>query len=218
MKKHTRLITFTATLISLATLTACIRDVDNQYKAPRYAAEGAAAGGLAGLAYSSTTGATPAAATTILGAAIGGGAGYFSQSKSGSLVRLMGSPGVQVIPYGEEMRLVFDSDLLFEPTTSNIRYESYNTLLDAVGVLTAFKRGDVTISAYGDAVGNEQRGYELTREQAHSVLSFFWSHGIPHRRMRALGYGRYVTVASNKTSFGSSFNRRVEVSIKPPIA
>ncbi len=216
MKKHARLITLTLSICSLA-LTACVRDVDNNYNIPRHAAEGAAAGALSGLIYSSATSSVGIGAGVLAGAAIGGGAGYLGQSKTGTLLRLMDS-GVQVIPYGEQITFVFNSDTLFEPSSSDIRYETYGVLMDTAAALKAFSRGEVTISAYADAVGNSQRGYDLTQKQAQSVLSFLWSHGIPYRRMHAVGYGRHHTVASNSTSFGSSFNRRVEILIRPPIA
>ena len=214
MKKHVRLAVLC--LISTLPLSACLRDLDNSYKVPKHAAQGATAGALSGLFYSTATGATGAGPGAVAGAVIGGGAGYLGQSKTGTLLRLQGS-GVQIIPYGEQITMVLTSDVIFEPTTDEIRYEAYGTLLDAAAVIKAFRRGDITIAAYGDAVGNIDRGYELTQKQAQSILAFLWSHGIPFRRMHAIGYGRTQEVASNKTSYGSSFNRRVEISIKPSI-
>ena len=200
-------------LVLTGVLTGCMRDVDNEYRSSPRSVNGAAAGAVTGMIYSTATG-TGFPGSTLAGAVVGGGIGYLGDTRTGSLFHLMNS-GVQVIQYGDIVVLVFDSDTLFEPATSNIRYERYGNLIDAAAVLKAFKGGTVTIKAYADNVGNDDKVHELTQNQAQSLLSFFWSHGVRQQRMRAIGYGKSGTVASTAYSRGSAFNRRVEIHLRP---
>lgn len=150
----------------------------------------------------------------VAGAATGGPLGILANTQSGLTYRIVNS-GIPVINYGENTIVVLPSDRIFN-VGSSVLYPEADYLLNFITTLVKSRpHSAVTIAAYSDDVGSYQQNRFLTQHQADRVLSHFWSHGVDFHRVRAVGYGFQDTVASNYTSLGSQFNRRVEIRIHP---
>jgi Outer membrane protein and related peptidoglycan-associated (lipo)proteins len=72
---------------------------------------------------------------------------------------------------------------------------------------------EVEISGHTDNVGSRIYNINLSRLRAESVANFFISNGIDPKRLKVVGYGELLPIASNDTEEGRQMNRRVEFKI-----
>lgn len=150
----------------------------------------------------------------VAGAAAGGTFGVLANSKTGLTYRIVNA-GIPVIEYGENTIIVLPSDRVFDVDSSHMLPEAYYFLNFVTTLIKSYSDSAVTVAAYTDDVGGYAHNMHLSQDQAERVLSHFWAHGVDFHRMRAVGYGPEPDVASNLTSLGSQFNRRVEIRIHP---
>lgn len=153
----------------------------------------------------------------VAGAAVGGTFGYIANSRPGIIYRIVNA-GIPVIEYGENTIVVLPSDRIFDTDSSHMFPESTYIMNFITTLVHAHPDSAVTIAAYTDDVGSYAHNLHLSQNQADRVLSYFWAHGVDFHRLRATGYGPTPDVASNYTSLGSQFNRRVEIRIHPETA
>jgi outer membrane protein OmpA-like peptidoglycan-associated protein len=198
-------------LMSISSLSGC----------SSYSGIGAGSPMLSGLSFSGSTRSiigrvsdisVPVA--VVAGTDNGGNLGYLAQSKTGSIYRVVNS-GIPVIRYGENIIVVLPTDRFFEDDSETFVPEGLDTLHAVSGLVAAYPRSSVTIAGYTDDVGTYHHNMQLSQNQAHQILSYFWANGVDFHRMRSVGYGVEPDVASNLTSLGSHFNRRIEVRIHP---
>jgi outer membrane protein OmpA-like peptidoglycan-associated protein len=99
----------------------------------------------------------------------------------------------------------------FKSGTSELTFESKNILDPVVEQLLAFE--DVTIEIWGhtDDRGSAALNKTLSMERAQAVVDYFRSKGIASDRMKAIGHGPDMPVASNKSADGRAQNRRIEM-------
>jgi len=71
----------------------------------------------------------------------------------------------------------------------------------------------VEIGGHTDSVGKKDDNLMLSQRRAESVRDYLVSQGVVVQRLRAMGYGDRVPVASNDTRDGREQNRRVEFRI-----
>jgi len=199
-------------LASLIQLVACKQHPEySYYDYPNSTIQGALLGGFAGTAIGIPTKSNPWLAWTgILGGAIAGSIADSDLVLFDSLY----AAGINVIPQGQQITLILPSDCFFEVDSAYLKYEQYPTLLDIVTLLKKYTKVPITIEAYTDSVGDDEFNDDLAERQAQRIAAYFWSHGIPYRRMHVLGGGKQPTVATNGTPHGSAYNRRVEIVMK----
>ena len=102
----------------------------------------------------------------------------------------------------------------FETGNAVLLPQSYPILNEVVEVLK--KNPQITLIEIGghtDSVGDEHENLLLSQQRAESVRTYLVSQGIAFNRMRAMGYGERVPVASNDDEHGRLQNRRVEFRI-----
>jgi outer membrane protein OmpA-like peptidoglycan-associated protein len=197
-------------LIALS-LTACNR-APNAPTEPQYVvAKAGAVGAATGLGIGALTGASAGAlvGTTVAGGAVGAVIGAAITSEAGQLHRL-GQLQAQTIHVGDQTTIVLSTDDLFKPYSSKLTH-SADERLDLVSSILSKNKQAVEIRAYADTVGDEWERLQLTHDQANTVLAYLWAHGIDLPRLHATGLGREPSVATNTTSAGSAYNRRVEI-------
>lgn len=69
------------------------------------------------------------------------------------------------------------------------------------------------VAGYTDAVGSEEKNYELGQKRATRVAQHLIKQGIDPLRVTAVSYGENNPVADNQTQAGKRQNRRIEIRV-----
>jgi outer membrane protein OmpA-like peptidoglycan-associated protein len=172
------------------------------------AAGGAAIGAIAG-------GGKGAAIGAGAGAALGAGIGYYMDRQEAQLRAHLEGTGVKVERQGDNLKLIMPGNITFESDSAEINGNFYS-ILDSVGLtLKEFNKTSIDISGYTDSTGSDMYNQKLSEDRANSVAAYVERTGVAQGRIQSRGFGERYPVASNKTAFGRSQNRRVEISIRP---
>lgn len=87
-------------------------------------------------------------------------------------------------------------------------------ILKEIAIFLNSNLGDwrnIRISGHTDSIGNDKYNKDLSQRRANSVRQAFINSGTRVDRVRAIGHGEELPVASNSTSSGRFKNRRVEI-------
>jgi len=174
---------------------------------------GAGAGAAAGAAIGKATGSTARGA--IIGAAVGGTAGaLIGRRMDQQAERLAKSlPNAKVERVGEGILVTFDSGILFDFDSSELRAEARTNLANLARSLQEFDKTSVMLVGHTDSVGSDSYNQGLSERRARAAAEFLISQGVARDRIVALGRGELEPVASNDDEYGRQQNRRVEVAI-----
>ncbi|MDZ7781337.1 MAG: OmpA family protein [Gemmatimonadota bacterium] len=170
---------------------------------------GAAAGAVVGGIASGT------ARGAIIGAAVGGAAG----TAIGAVMDRQAEdlqdklPNAQVERVGEGIAVTFDSGILFDIDSSDLRTEAQQNLRDLVASLEEYDGTEVLVVGHTDSTGAASYNQGLSERRASSARTFLVGAGLDAGRVRAVGMGENEPIASNETTAGRQENRRVEVAI-----
>jgi outer membrane protein OmpA-like peptidoglycan-associated protein len=74
----------------------------------------------------------------------------------------------------------------------------------------------LTLNGYTDSIGAPSYNQMVSKIRANAVKSYLSGKGIKPSRMMALGHGAQKFIASNKSTEGRRFNRRVEIELITP--
>lgn len=114
-------------------------------------------------------------------------------------------------------------DLLFDSGKATIRREA-NPVLDKVGLFLKENVPNLNVGIEGHTDNQPiqhsgwKSNWELSTARALSVLHYLVNQeNISPKRLSAIGYGEYRSVASNDTREGRQLNRRVEIVIMPKV-
>ena len=105
------------------------------------------------------------------------------------------------------------STILFDTDSYALRYEASRDLDRVVEILLNYQETVITVAGHTDSVGNEGYNQRLSEYRAQSVANYLVSRGVPQQRIRAVGYGESMPIASNSNESGRQRNRRVELDI-----
>ncbi len=178
-----------------------------------------AAGAIGGTVIGGVTGAgiATAAGTNVLaggviGAGVGASIGVITafQKQQAQYDRLT-RDGVRVIALGDIIEITIPSDKLFYPNEANLTYASLPILEDTLTFINTYGDVHMNISAHGDTTGTLQHSLALTKLQAQSVMTYFWTHGKPLDTMNFYGMNHQEAIADQDTAYGEYFNRRIEI-------
>lgn len=212
MRHFTRSSLFLALVAALfmgGTLIGCA----NLSNTEKGAAIGAGAGGAAGAAIGKAAGNTAAGA--IVGAAVGGTAGAIIGERMDKQAQELENDldGADVERVGEGIQVTFDSALLFDFDSYEMRPEARTNLNDLAASLQDYPGTEILIVGHTDSKGSEEYNMRLSERRATSAASHLMEQGIRPSRVRTLGKGETEPVATNETAEGRQQNRRVEVAI-----
>lgn len=173
------------------------------------AAGGAVVGGVVGHATGST------ARGAIIGAAVGGAAGaiigHQMDQKAKEIQQTV--PGATVTRVGEGLVVTFDSGLLFDFDSDQLRDASRQNLDNLAKSLASFGDSKLLLVGHTDNTGTDSYNLDLSRRRAAAVASYLIGHGVPNARISASGRGETEPIAPNDTDADRQKNRRVEVAI-----
>ena len=185
----------------------------NTSRAAKGAVIGGTAGGVAGGAIGKKSGNT--AAGIIIGSAIGGTAGAlignYMDKQAKEIERDM--KGATVKRVGEGILITFDSGLMFDVNSSQLRSATKSNLEELSRVLQKYEDTNILIEGHTDSSGSEEYNQELSEKRASSVYTYLVQQGVMASRFSTIGYGEMQPVATNETPAGRQQNRRVEVAI-----
>jgi outer membrane protein OmpA-like peptidoglycan-associated protein len=174
---------------------------------------GAAGGAVAGAVVGKATGSTARGA--IIGAAVGGAAGaiigHQMDQKAKEIIASV--PGATVTRVGEGLVVTFESGLMFDFDSDQLRTEARKNLDNLAANLSSFGDSKLMLVGHTDAVGDAAYNQSLSQRRAIAVESYLVARGVPTTRMMAAGRGETEPIASNDTEPGRQQNRRVEIAV-----
>lgn len=173
------------------------------------AAAGAAAGGLIG----NNNGGTAKGA--IFGAAVGGAAGAFIGSRMDKQAKELAQniPGAKVERVGEGIQVTFESGLLYDFDSDNMKPAARTNLRELAASLKEYDGSELLIVGHTDATGSDSYNQSLSERRATAARSYLIAQGVESSRVKTRGLGESEPVATNDTDAGRQANRRVEVAI-----
>lgn len=205
--------TLTHLLITTLVATLFISGCSTWSKTAKGTAIGAGAGAAVGAVVGKTLGNTAAGA--IAGAVVGGTTGAIigrnMDRKAAELEREM--DGVTIQRVEEGIAVSFDSGILFDVNSSNLRTEGYNNLQKLANILKRDNETVLMIVGHTDSTGDEAYNLRLSERRAQSAKTYLESQGLPSSRIQLSGRGELEPIGDNSTDAGRQKNRRIEVAI-----
>ncbi len=190
------------------TLVGC-----NASKTTKGGAIGAGVGGAIGGAIGHRSDNTVVGA--IIGATVGGAAGALigrHMDKQAEELR-RDLEGATVERVGEGILITFESGLVFDFDSYNLREDTKTNLTKLSGTLQKYDDTNILIEGHTDATGDESYNQKLSENRAAAVEKFLETQGVADPRITTKGYGESQPLDSNDSEAGKQKNRRVEVAI-----
>jgi len=177
------------------------------------AAIGGAAGAVLGGIIGNQTGSTARGA--IIGAAVGGAAGALIGRQMDEQAEALEEelPGAEIERVGEGIQVTFDSGILFDFDSYNLRQEARVHLTDLAASLNEYSDSEVLIVGHTDSSGADDYNQTLSENRADAAGNYLIRAGVTPSRVKMMGLGETEPVAPNETDEGMQQNRRVEVAI-----
>lgn len=116
----------------------------------------------------------------------------------------------------EEVKAKVDhaaAKILFVTGSYKLDTRSSKGLDDVVKILQDNPAVKLTIDGHTDNVGKDELNQKLSDNRADAVKAYFINKGIAESRITAVGHGKTMPVADNKTAAGRQKNRRVEMKL-----
>jgi len=206
--KFLTMITLVVVITSQA-LTGC-KSTNNTVKG---GVIGAGAGGVIGGVIGHQSGNTAMGA--IIGAAVGGATGALIGRHMDKQAEELQQDlkGAKVVRVGEGILITFDSGLLFDVNSAELKPETKTNLTNLSKTLNKYDDTNVLVEGHTDNTGTEAHNQKLSVKRAGSVEYYLGYQGVASARLTTKGYGEMQPIASNDSQTGRQTNRRVEVAI-----
>ena len=202
-----------AFVASLGTMLLVSTACQSLNKKEQGAIIGATGGAVVGSVVGKQTGSTARGA--IIGAAVGGAAGaiigHQMDQKAKEIQQTVA--GAQITRVGEGLVVTFDSGLLFDFDSDQLREASKENLDNLAKSLSKFGDSKLLLVGHTDNKGTESYNLDLSRRRAAAVANYLSGRGVPAARMETTGRGETEPIAPNDTDADRQKNRRVEVAI-----
>ena len=150
----------------------------------------------------------------IIGAAVGGAAGaIIGDQMDRQAAELKSVKGARVERVGEGIQVTFESGLLYDFDSDEVKPEARNNLRELALSLEKYPGSDLLILGHTDSVGTDEYNKSLSVRRADAAAEYLISQGVRRSRVGTGGLGEEEPIASNDTDAGRQENRRVEVAI-----
>jgi outer membrane protein OmpA-like peptidoglycan-associated protein len=199
--------------IALASLGILGSGCDSLTKTQKGAAIGAGAGGTLGALIGKAAGNTALGA--IIGGAVGGTAGAFigrNMDRQAAEIKQT-VPGATVTREGEGILVKFDSGILFDTNSSELKPAAKTNLANLATSLQNNPQTNILIVGHTDSTGTAEYNLNLSVRRAESVKTYIVSNSVAASRLSTSGKGKTEPIATNTTPEGRAQNRRVEIVI-----
>jgi outer membrane protein OmpA-like peptidoglycan-associated protein len=211
MKKHV-----VKNIVALAMVIAVVFPIlvgCNASKTTKGGAIGAGVGGAIGGAIGHRSDNTVVGA--IIGATVGGAAGALigrQMDKQAEELR-KDLEGATVERVGEGILITFDSGLLFDFDSYNLRSATKANIEKLSETLKKYDDTNILIEGHTDNTGEDAYNQKLSENRADAVENHIVAQGITDSRITTKGYGESQPLDSNESEAGKQKNRRVDVAI-----
>lgn len=153
-----------------------------------------------------------------LGAAAGGGIGYYMDTQEAKLREQLAGTGVSVTRSGDNITLNMPGNITFRSGAADLNPDFFKTLDSVAIVLTNYKDTLVTVAGHTDDVGADTANQTLSEKRASTVATYLETRGVSSQRLSAVGFGERSPIAPNSSPKGRDQNRRVEITLNPAAA
>ncbi len=102
-------------------------------------------------------------------------------------------------------------DLLFDFDKAIVKPAGHSELHKVLDVLNENPNMKVILQGHTDSIGSKAYNQGLSLKRAKAVKAYLVNKGVNSGRLKCEGYGETKPAASNKTEFGRSLNRRVQL-------
>jgi outer membrane protein OmpA-like peptidoglycan-associated protein len=180
--------------------------------------KGAAIGAAAGAAVGAGVGKL-AKDHTLLGAIIGAGVGGVAGGLIGRYMDKQAAEikkdveGAKVERVGEGIKITFESGILFNVASWDLRPAAKDNITKLAEVLMKYPDTDVLIEGHTDNTGDSEYNQSLSEKRARSVENYVKGMGIKGSRITSVGHGEGQPIDDNNSETGRQKNRRVEIAI-----
>lgn len=173
------------------------------------AAGGAVIGGVIGNQFGNT------AAGAIIGAAVGGTTGAIIGHQMDKAAEEMRNDleGAKIERVGEGIKITFDSGILFDVDSFQLRSAAKTNIENLAKVLNKYPDTNILVEGDTDNTGTEEYNQGLSERRAQAVADYQKMMGVAPSRLGTVGLGESNPIASNETEYGRQQNRRVEIAI-----
>jgi outer membrane protein OmpA-like peptidoglycan-associated protein len=199
-------------VIALGIFSGC----NPRNRTQRGAAIGAGAGITVGTVIGKTAG--NVALGAIIGGAVGGTAGaYIAHKMDNTLGDNFKNtiPGAKTVRRGDTTFLKFDSAILFDQGSTDIKPEGQTDVKNLAAALQTNLQTNISIIGHTDSLGTVDYNIDLSKKRAQAIKDLLISDGVKDDRLTAIGKGAAEPVGDNKTEEGRAKNRRIVVVILP---
>jgi outer membrane protein OmpA-like peptidoglycan-associated protein len=176
---------------------------------------GGMVGGLLGATGDDEDGARNAALGTAAGAMAGGMIGAMLDEQAEDLRSSLENDGIIVENTGEFLRVTMPGGLLFDSDSAAVEPLVQADLRAVARNLLEYPDSTVAVIGHTDDTGSPEYNQGLSERRAQAVRAVLVQQGVAPVRVRAIGRGETLPVASNSTPEGRQQNRRVEIIIRP---
>ena len=108
--------------------------------------------------------------------------------------------------------VALDSAVLFDTDKSVLKPEAENTLAQVVRDLEQnHPRSRLRVAGYTDDRGTAAHNLVLSKQRAKAVADWLAAHGLQHKRLDVVGYGKQNPRFPNTNDDARAHNRRVEI-------
>jgi len=114
---------------------------------------------------------------------------------------------------GEGLVVTFDSGLLYDFDSSEIRSEAGRNLRSLAASMEEYANTDILIVGHTDSEGSDAYNQDLSLRRADAAYEYLALQGVDISRMFTSGRGEMEALASNDTDAGRQLNRRIEIAI-----
>ncbi len=121
--------------------------------------------------------------------------------------------GVLVQRIKESILLTFDSGMLFDVGSYQLRPEIRENLVELTKILNKYEDTGILVEGHTDDRGTEEYNQTLSENRAKSVYNQLVREGVSSMRFTVVGMGENRPIADNNTVEGRQQNRRVEIVI-----
>lgn len=197
-------------VLAVGLLASGCKNMNNTTKG---AVIGTGGGAAVGAVIGKTLGNTAAGA--IGGAVVGGTAGAIIGNNMDKKAKELEEEvdGVNVQRVEEGIAVSFDSGILFDFDSANLRKEGYDNLRKLADIINRDEDTTLMIVGHTDSRGDEDYNVSLSERRAQSASRFMISEGLASSRIQITGRGEYEPLSENETDAGRQKNRRIEVAI-----
>lgn len=177
--------------------------------------KGAVIGATTGAAVGGVLAKKNKAVAIILGASIGGLAGGiigdYMDKQAAEIQRDL--KGAKVERVGEGIVVTFDSGLLFDFDSYELKTSTRDNLNQFARTLNKYAETNVQVFGHTDSTGDNTYNLSLSSRRANAVTAYLVEKAVVSKRLKTIGLGEDDPVADNASEHGRSLNRRVELTI-----